>query len=638
MVLWRSASFQTFGIGAHRRRAQPGGRCDLAATTPAASSATCASPTCSSAASPAATRPLPRPLRRRHRHRPDVPRVEDARGRVARRTRPARDRPRAGRPQGRVHAMQARQPDDLARFFTAMPESCAASGVFMIGAYNLMYDVAKAGLERGVKRVRRDSAILTGGGAEGHRAARRLSCEPIHEFLGVDRIQEGYGFSEQSAFHWACAEGRYHVQPWVIPFVLDPDTSEPLPRTGTADRPGRRSTTSCSRPTGAGSSPATRSPRLGPALPVRADQRRVRARHHPLQREAGRRRRSHHLRRDARGPQRGRRLHEGVRVVSAAYTVPLFLRGELITDDLVSFGTRGGEVEFQAPDMRRYVDRLPLASPMAMADLYDLGFRGDPRRPRGRRRRARLRPQHPPAGGVRGCAAGQPAARANVEEQLPDSCSRCSRASTCSRSPTARSVSPTSTVGFRSDSPTVVELRVRAFGSRVLHIPAGNGGLVSAVTDPAVGDHPLRHDHQGAVERPADRDGDRAHAGRRRARSPDHQTPRGRVLEGRRHAVEEELYRPRAHREDRRWGGLASVKHVTRYIQPGLELIALDPKRSATIIGARHFDDDATMRDVARARGSRHRRGQPGGLRQRPRHLRAERHRSDAASPTPTPR
>src|ERR1700676_3354593 len=26
------------------------------------------------------------------------------------------------------------------------------------------------------------------------------------------------------------------------------------------------------------------------------------------------------------------------------------------------------------------------------------------------------------------------------------------------------------------------ELRVRAFGSRVLHIPAGNGGLVSAVT------------------------------------------------------------------------------------------------------------------------------------------------------------
>ena len=38
--------------------------------------------------------------------------------------------------------------------------------------------------------------------------------------------------SEISALHWACDEGHYHVQPWVIPFVLDPETSEPLPREG----------------------------------------------------------------------------------------------------------------------------------------------------------------------------------------------------------------------------------------------------------------------------------------------------------------------------------------------------------------------------------------------------------------------
>src|SRR6202044_3469865 len=47
-------------------------------------------------------------------------------------------------------------------------------------------------------------------------------------------------------------------------------------------------------------------------------------------------------------------------------------------------------------------------------------------------------------------------------------------------------------------------------------------------------------------------------------------------------------------------GGLASVKPVTRYIQPGLELIALDPKRSATIIGAEAFADEDMMREVAR--------------------------------------
>jgi hypothetical protein len=32
--------------------------------------------------------------------------------------------------------------------------------------------------------------------------------------------------------------------------------------------------------------------------------------------------------------------------MSGAYTVPLFLRGEVITDDLVTFGTRNGATRF----------------------------------------------------------------------------------------------------------------------------------------------------------------------------------------------------------------------------------------------------------------------------------------------------
>jgi hypothetical protein len=129
-------------------------------------------------------------------------------------------------------AMQARQPQELNAFFTTITEKLRGKRVFMIGAYNLMYDVAKAGLDRGIKKVfAKDSAILTGGGAKGFVLPDNY-LDIIREFLGVDRIQEGYGFSEQSAFHWGCSEGRYHVQPWVIPFVLDPDTGQPLPRKG----------------------------------------------------------------------------------------------------------------------------------------------------------------------------------------------------------------------------------------------------------------------------------------------------------------------------------------------------------------------------------------------------------------------
>jgi Acyl-CoA reductase (LuxC) len=85
--------------------------------------------------------------------------------------------------------------------------------------------------------------------------------------------------------------------------------------------------------------------------------------------------------------------------------------------------------------------------------------------------------------------------------------------------------------------------------------------------------------------------------------APDHPITKHLVVgywKGGDNAVEEKLYRPEHIEKIVAWGGFASVKHVTRYIQPGLELIALDPKRSATIIGRQAFDDDETMREVAR--------------------------------------
>lgn len=129
-------------------------------------------------------------------------------------------------------AMEERRPVEMEKFFKRMATELAGKRVFMTGTYTLMYEIAKSGLEQGVKDVfAKNSAILTGGGTKGHVLPDNY-MEVIKEFLGVDRIQEGYGMSEISAFHWACPENRYHVQPWVIPFLLDPDTSEPLPREG----------------------------------------------------------------------------------------------------------------------------------------------------------------------------------------------------------------------------------------------------------------------------------------------------------------------------------------------------------------------------------------------------------------------
>lgn len=129
-------------------------------------------------------------------------------------------------------AMQARQVGDMETFFARLSERLRGKRVFMLGTYHLMYDIAKGGLQRGVSNVfAPDSAILTGGGMKGVALPEDFMVV-IREFLGVERIQVGYGFSESSTFHWGCSQGRYHVAPWVIPFVLDPDTSQPLPRTG----------------------------------------------------------------------------------------------------------------------------------------------------------------------------------------------------------------------------------------------------------------------------------------------------------------------------------------------------------------------------------------------------------------------
>ncbi len=50
------------------------------------------------------------------------------------------------------------------------------------------------------------------------------------------------------------------------------------------------------------------------------------------------------------------------------------IRGEVIDSDLIEYPGRAGGATFMAPDPRKFIDRLPLASPGLMTDLYDLSF------------------------------------------------------------------------------------------------------------------------------------------------------------------------------------------------------------------------------------------------------------------------
>jgi phenylacetate-coenzyme A ligase PaaK-like adenylate-forming protein len=54
----------------------------------------------------------------------------------------------------------------------------------------------------------------------------------IKQFFGVDRVNDGYGMTEQNAYLVACEHDRFHLPPWVTLYLLDPDTGRPLPREG----------------------------------------------------------------------------------------------------------------------------------------------------------------------------------------------------------------------------------------------------------------------------------------------------------------------------------------------------------------------------------------------------------------------
>ena len=281
----------------------------------------------------------------------------------------------------------------------------------------------------------------------------------------------------------------------------------------------------------------------------------------------------------------------------STFTAPLFIRGELITDDVVEFATRLDH-SFQSPDVAKHVGALPLRSPYDMADLYAVSFEEilDVLEELGNALAFDKNLYIQEA--YQACLLSNP---------LPASILRTGYvALPVMFNRDAMRELAESQVGIDYLEGWVPhrlldgrEIRVRAFGARTLHIPAGNGGLVSGIT--ILRSALTRSD---IIIKAPSNDPLTAMAIARTLRdiAPNHPITRHLVVgywKGGDEQIEEQLYRPENIEKIVAWGGLASVKHVTRYIQPGLELIALDPKRSATIIGSEAFQNEETLREVA---------------------------------------
>lgn len=277
---------------------------------------------------------------------------------------------------------------------------------------------------------------------------------------------------------------------------------------------------------------------------------------------------------------------------------PMIIRGEVITDNLIEVGGRGGDLTFLTPDAHKYIDRLPLGNPVKLGNLYQLSFDDilD-----------------------YACALGENLAF-NKNLYLQEAC----ELSYLTAPTTPTIVRGTymglqnmlsrgfitemveSTVGLKYLEGWVpqtlldgTELEVRCFGARTLHIVAGNAVSLSLWT--IIRNMVLRSD---AIIKAPSNDPFTALAIARTMvdMAPDHPLTKHLSVaywKGGDQALEQRLYQPQNLEKIVAWGGYAAMKHVTQYIQPGLELISLDPKRSASIIGKGAFANETSMRDAA---------------------------------------
>jgi len=129
---------------------------------------------------------------------------------------------------------QAQAPARFQAFFTAFAERFRGRRVMVLSSgWGQLYDMAVAGHGRGIRGVLApNSLIMIGGGIKG-RVFPPDYQEIVRDFLGVPAMRDGYGMSECLASTRSCPQGKYHLQPWTVPYLLDPQSGAQLPRTGT---------------------------------------------------------------------------------------------------------------------------------------------------------------------------------------------------------------------------------------------------------------------------------------------------------------------------------------------------------------------------------------------------------------------
>lgn len=278
--------------------------------------------------------------------------------------------------------------------------------------------------------------------------------------------------------------------------------------------------------------------------------------------------------------------------------VPLIAHGQIIESADLEFGGRREGTRFTTPDVSKHLDKLLVSSPSSLRELYAISFDEtvDYLVALGEALNFARNPYMQQAFelSIQTSGLGESILRF-LYENVGRVFSR----------ENLRTIVENS-VGIRyldnwveESLPGGARYAIRAFGARSVHIMAGNTPGVSSLS--IARSVLLRSD---AILKTPSNDPLTAAAIARTMieMAPDHPISRHTSVaywKGGDTAIEEQIYQPKHIEKIIAWGGFNSIKHIARYIQPGIDLVTLDPKLSSTIVGKEAFADEATMKHVA---------------------------------------
>lgn len=128
--------------------------------------------------------------------------------------------------------MQSKMATDMDSFYADAIQKLKGEKIYIMGPWSVLTNIATNGLKEGLENVfSPESMVLTSGGAKGT-VLQDDWKDLVKQFFGVSHLIQFYAMSEVMSYNRLCSHGRYHIEPWAILFVLDPDTGELLPREG----------------------------------------------------------------------------------------------------------------------------------------------------------------------------------------------------------------------------------------------------------------------------------------------------------------------------------------------------------------------------------------------------------------------